>query len=486
MLSGAGPLGRSVEKDFAMGKTVKTINPATEQQLEELELTSSQQVEQALVRSKEAFRRWRRTPISERSMLMRAVARQLREDEAALARHATLEMGKPIAQARAEVQKCARTCDYFAEHGASMLADQPAASDATESYVCFDPLGAVLAVMPWNFPYWQVIRAAAPALMAGNVMLLKHALNVSRCAVEIDALFGRAGAPSGLFQTLLLEHGEVPALLGDERIVAATLTGSERAGMSIARESGNQIKKTVLELGGSDPFIVLADADIEAAAQTAAKARFQNTGQSCIAAKRFFVEAQVADAFNARFAAAVQALRTGDPLREDVDLGPLARGDLRDELDRQVRASIEAGARVLVGGKPIKGKGYYFEPTILVDVPPDAPALREETFGPVAAVVAVKDADEAVERANDSRFGLSANLWTRDLVRAKRLARELASGGVFINGMTASDPRLPFGGIKKSGYGRELSAFGLREFANIKTVWIGPMQGEASRNAGVE
>jgi acyl-CoA reductase-like NAD-dependent aldehyde dehydrogenase len=384
------------------------------------------------------------------------------------------------------VAKCARACEYFAEYAPALLRDEPAPSDAAQSYVCFEPLGTVLAVMPWNFPYWQVFRAAAPALMAGNAMLLKHALSVSRCALEIESVFSRAGAPAGLFRTVLLDHRSIPAIIQDDRIVAATLTGSERAGMSVARESGGAIKKTVLELGGSDPFIVLADADLEAAARTAVTARFQNTGQSCIAAKRIFVEAPIAQEFTARFVTGVQALRTGDPQSESVDIGPLAREDLRDELDRQVRATVDAGARLLAGGQPRKGRGYFYEPTVLADVPMGAPALTEELFGPAVPVVSVKDADEAILRANSSRFGLSANLWTRDLERAKRLARELESGGVFINGMTASDPRLPFGGIKKSGYGRELSAFGLREFVNIKTVWIGPAGGAGSQNAGVD
>ena len=469
-----------------MAKTFKTINPATEEVLEELDLYAPERVEQALAQAHAAFLRWRRTSLGERAQLLRAVALRLRDEEAALARHAVLEMGKPIRQARAEVAKCARACDYFAEHAPALLGDEPAPSDAAESYVCFEPLGTVLAVMPWNFPYWQVFRAAAPALMAGNTMLLKHALSVSRCALEIESLFTRAGAPAGLFQTLLLGHQSIPALIQDNRIVAATLTGSERAGMSVARESGGSIKKTVLELGGSDPFIVLADADVEAAAQTAVTARFQNTGQSCIAAKRFFVEARIAKEFTARFVAGVQALRTGDPQSEATDIGPLAREDLRDELDRQVRATLQAGARVLAGGQPRKGRGYFYEPTVLGEVPSGAPALTEELFGPVAPVISVADADEAIARANSSQFGLSANLWTRDLARAKRLARELESGGVFINGMTASDPRLPFGGIKKSGYGRELAAFGLREFVNIKTVWIGPAAGTGPKNAGVD
>jgi acyl-CoA reductase-like NAD-dependent aldehyde dehydrogenase len=476
----AAPRSSDVEKKF------KTINPATEGVLEEFELDSSERVEQALVRADTAFRHWRRTSLEERSRVLRAVALRLREQELALARHAMREMGKPITQARAEVAKCARACDYFAEHAPAMLGDERAPSDAGESYVCFDPLGTVLAVMPWNFPYWQVFRAAAPALMAGNAMLLKHALSVSRCALEIQSLFDRAGAPAGLFQTLLLGHESIPALIRDDRVVAATLTGSERAGASIARESGGCIKKVVLELGGSDPFIVLADADVEAAAEMAARARFQNTGQSCIAAKRFIVEAAVAEQFTTHFVTAVQALRTGDPEDEATDVGPLARGDLREDLDRQVKKSIEGGARVLVGGQPRNGKGYFYEPTVLVDVPPDAPALSEELFGPVAPIVIVRDAEQAIASANASRFGLSSNLWTRDIQRAKRLARELEAGGVFINGMTASDPRLPFGGIKKSGYGRELAAFGLREFVNVKTVWIGPEQGKQPRGAGVE
>lgn len=469
-----------------MSKTFKTTNPATEETLEELEFHSTAAVEQALARAQAAFVDWRRTSFERRSALLAAVASQLRQDEAKLARHAVLEMGKPLAQAKAEVQKCARACDYFAEHASALLADERAPSDASESYVAFDPLGTVLAVMPWNFPYWQVFRAAAPALMAGNAMLLKHALSVSRCALEIERIFSAAGAPQGLFQTLLIDHDAIPALIHDDRVVAATLTGSERAGVSVGREAGSVLKKAVLELGGSDPFIVLGDADVAAAAQTAVRARFQNNGQSCIAAKRFFVEQPVLEEFTSRFVAGVKALKVGDPLADGIDIGPLARVDLRDELERQVRASVELGARVLAGGKRVPGKGAFYEPTVLVDVPADAPALREELFGPAAPIVAVRDADEAIARANDSRFGLGSNLWTRDLDRARRLARQLEAGSVFINGMVASDARLPFGGIKKSGYGRELSSFGIREFVNVKTVWIGPAQNPEAQHANVE
>jgi succinate-semialdehyde dehydrogenase/glutarate-semialdehyde dehydrogenase len=469
-----------------MPRTFKTTNPATEEALEELEFHGADAVENALGRARAAFAEWRRTSFERRSALLAAVAARLREEEVTLARHAVLEMGKPLAQATAEVQKCARACAYFAEHASSMLADERASSDASESYVAFDPLGTVLAVMPWNFPYWQVFRAAAPALMAGNAMVLKHALNVSRCALEIERVFTRAGAPPGLFQTLLIDHDAIPALIRDDRVVAATLTGSERAGVSVGREAGGSLKKAVLELGGSDPFIVLRDADVAAAAQTAVRARFQNNGQSCIAAKRFFVEQPVLEEFTSRFVAGVKALKVGDPLADGIDIGPLARLDLRDELERQVRASVDAGARVLVGGKRPPGKGAFYEPTVLVDVPADAPALREELFGPAAPIVGVRDADEAIARANDSRFGLGSNLWTRDLERARRLARQLEAGSVFINGMVASDPRLPFGGVKKSGYGRELSSFGIREFVNVKTVWIGPAQNAEALHANVE
>jgi acyl-CoA reductase-like NAD-dependent aldehyde dehydrogenase len=466
--------------------TTKTTNPATEETLEEFELDSPARVEKALSAARAAFEGWRKTSFERRSELLRGVASRLREEEAKHAQHIVLEMGKPMKQARAEVAKCARACDYFAEHGPALLRDEAAESDASESYVSFEPLGPILAVMPWNFPYWQVFRAAAPALMAGNAMLLKHALSVSRCALEMAALFERAGAPKGLFQTLLIQHDTIGQLLADDRVVAATLTGSERAGVSLAREAGSNIKRTVLELGGSDAYIVLADADVALAAKTAVQARFQNTGQSCIAAKRFIVEARVASEFTERFIEGVRALKTGDPRRDDVDVGPLARGDLRDELERQVRATQQAGARILCGGKRPAGKGYYYEPTLLADVPSDSPAMVEEVFGPAAPIVSVPDEKAAVQTANATRFGLSNNLWTRDLERARRLARELESGGVFINGMTASDPRLPFGGVKKSGYGRELAVFGIREFVNVKTVWIGPVKNADPKPPNVE
>jgi acyl-CoA reductase-like NAD-dependent aldehyde dehydrogenase len=476
--AGAIPVGTLSAYDRAVTHTTTTVNPATEETLEHFEHDTPQRVEAALQAAREAFSTWRTAPIERRAELLRGVAARLRDEEATHARHILLEMGKPIQQARAEVAKCARACDYFAEQAPRLLADEAVPSDASESYASFEPLGPVLAVMPWNFPYWQVFRAAAPALMAGNVMLLKHALSVSRCALEIARVFERAGAPRGLFQTLLVDHQSVQTMLGDPRVVAATLTGSERAGVSLARDAGAQIKKTVLELGGSDAFIVLADADVE-------QARFQNAGQSCIAAKRFFVENAVASEFTERFIEGVRALRTGDPTNDATSVGPLARADLRDELERQVRSSLDAGARVLIGGKRPAGKGYFYEPTLLADVPPEAPVLTEEVFGPAAPIVIVRDADEAIAKANASRFGLSNNLWTRDLDKARRLARELESGGVFINGMTASDPRLPFGGIKKSGYGRELSVFGLREFVNVKTVWIGPGK-ESAQKGSVE
>jgi succinate-semialdehyde dehydrogenase/glutarate-semialdehyde dehydrogenase len=461
-------------------KTFQTQDPNTEEVLEELPFHTPGRVGAALDAARGAFEKWRHTPIEERADVLRRVAHLLRENREILACHAVREMGKPMTQARAEVAKCARATDWFANHAPELLADEPAPSDAAESYVAFDPLGTLLAVMPWNFPYWQVFRAAAPALMAGNTMILKHALNVTRCALEIETLFRQARAPEGVFQTLLIHHDRIPELLRDDRIAAATLTGSERAGVSIGKEAGSNVKKTVLELGGSDAFIVLADADIDAAAETAVRARFQNNGQSCIAAKRFFIEESVFEAFTTRFVAGVRALKVGDPGNATTDIGPLARADLREELDRQVRATIAAGARVLVGGKPMRGKGYFYEPTVLVDVPPNSPALAEELFGPVAPLVPVRDVADAVARANASRYGLGGNLWTRDIEGAKRIARELQSGSVFINGMTASDPRLPFGGIKKSGHGRELSSFGIREFVNIKTIWIGPQIHESA------
>lgn len=476
--STVGPTGMGGACSRAVTHTTKTINPATEETLEVLELDSPQRVEAALAAASSAYDAWRRAPMARRAELLKAVAGELRAEAGAHAAHITREMGKPIQQARAEVAKCARACDYFAEHGPRSLDAEPAPSDVPDSFVSFEPLGPILAVMPWNFPYWQVFRAAAPALLAGNVMLLKHALSVSRCALEIARAFERAGAPRGLFQTLLIQHDTVSALMNDRRVAAATLTGSERAGAALARQAGSEIKKTVLELGGSDAYIVLADADVALAAKTAVQARFQNAGQSCIAAKRFFIEEAVAAEFTERFVEGVRALRTGDPTLDDTGMGPLARGDLRDELERQVRSSVDMGARVIVGGRRRPGKGFFYEPTLLVDVPHGAPVLTEEVFGPAAPIVIVRDADEAVARANDTRFGLSNNLWTRDLDRARALARELDSGGVFINGMTASDPRLPFGGVKKSGYGRELAAFGLREFVNVKTIWVGPARGE--------
>jgi succinate-semialdehyde dehydrogenase/glutarate-semialdehyde dehydrogenase len=383
-------------------------------------------------------------------------------------------MGKSITEAEAEVEKCAWNCDFFAENAERFLTDEIVPSNASESYVAFRPLGVVLAIMPWNFPYWQVFRFAAPTLMAGNTTVLKHASNVSRVALEIERIFQEAGLPQGVLRTVLVPGSETGRLIEDSRIAAVTLTGSEAAGVEVAATSGHVLKKTVLELGGSDPFIVLEDADLDEAAQVAVTARFQNNGQSCIAAKRFIVVDSVAEAFEQKFVANTARLKVGDPLEYDTRIGPLARKDLQETLDQQVQQSIRQGAKVLIGGKAREGKGNFYEPTILTNVTPQMSVFTDETFGPVAAVIRARDTEHALELANDSNFGLSSNLWTRNIEQARELTARIEAGGVFINGMTASDPRLPFGGVKRSGYGRELSSFGIREFVNVQTVWIGP------------
>lgn len=454
--------------------SIQSINPATEEVIETFELYNERQVHEALHEARHAFLSWRDTSFEQRSILLKRVAAYLREHKARLAQIATLEMGKPIVEAEAEVEKCAFNCEFYAENAEKFLADEPVKANATESYVAFRPLGVVLALMPWNFPYWQVFRFAAPALMAGNTAVLKHASNVSRVALEIEHIFQACGLPQGAFKTVLVPGAETRPLIEDQRIAAVTLTGSEEAGIAVAAASGHVLKKNVLELGGSDAFIVLEDADLDAAAQMAVKARFQNTGQSCIAAKRFIVVEAIADAFTQKFVEAASKLKLGDPLNRETQIGPMARGDLRESLEQQLAASVKMGAKVALGGKRAEGKGYFFEPTIVTGVTTEMSLFREETFGPVAAVIRARDTNHAVELANDSIFGLGGNLWTRDIERGRQIARRLESGGVFINGMTASDPRLPFGGVKHSGYGRELSSFGIHEFVNIQTVWIGP------------
>ena len=454
--------------------SIQSINPATGEVLKTFEPYSITQVEQALQEASKAFKRWRVTSFDERAVLFHRAASYLRDHKEELARLATLEMGKPIVEAEAEVEKCALNCDFYADNAERFLADQPIETNATSSYVEFQPLGVVLALMPWNYPFWQVFRFAAPALMAGNTAVLKHASNVSICALKIEHIFEESGFPQGIFRTVLVPGAETGSLIADRRIAAVTLTGSDVAGVAVASASGQVLKKNVLELGGSDAFIVLEDADLDGAAQMAVKARFQNTGQSCIAAKRFIVVESVAKAFEQKFVEAAKQLTLGDPLQRETQIGPMARGDLRDALDQQVSTSVTMGARVLLGGRPLEGRGYFYEPTIITQVTTEMPMFCEETFGPAAAVIYARDGEHAIELANESDYGLGGNLWTSDIERGRRLARDLESGGVFINGMTASDPRLPFGGIKRSGYGRELSSYGIREFVNIQTVWIGP------------
>ncbi len=451
---------------------MKAINPATEEVLADYPEHASAQVRERLRRADEAFRTWRQFPFADRAKPMQRLAELLRSQSPRHARLMTDEMGKPIAASEGEVEKCAWVCEFYAEQGERFLAPQPVETAASQSLVRYDPLGPVLAIMPWNFPYWQVFRFAAPAVMAGNVALLKHASNVPGCALAMEELFREAGFPEGVFTSLLISAQQVEALIADPVVRAVTITGSEPAGRSVGAAAGEQLKKVVLELGGSDPFLVLDDADIATTAKAAAKARTINSGQSCIAAKRFIVDQRIADDFEEAFVAEMQNLHVGDPLDRKNDVGPLARADLRDDLHDQVRRSLAAGAVLRCGGSRLPGRGYYYAPTVLSGVTPEMPAFEEETFGPVAAVLRARDTAEAIELANRSRFGLGASLWTSDPERAAALAGEIEAGSVFVNEVVKSDPRLPFGGIKASGFGRELSHHGIREFVNIKTVWV--------------
>jgi succinate-semialdehyde dehydrogenase / glutarate-semialdehyde dehydrogenase len=451
---------------------IATINPATGEVVKTFEPLSAAQIEQKLQLAVAAFRAHRRTPFAERASKMIRAAEILEKEKDECARLMTLEMGKPLKAAVAEALKCAGGCRYYAENAEKFLADEVVETGAKRSFIRYLPIGPILAVMPWNFPFWQVFRFAAPALMAGNVGLLKHASNVPQCALKIEDILRRAGFAEGVFQTLLIGSGPVDGILNDSRVVAATLTGSEQAGIQVGVSAAKRIKKVVLELGGSDPFIVMPSADLDAAVATAVDARIQNNGQSCIAAKRFIVSEKIADEFESRFVRRMQDLRVGDPFDDKTQLGPLASADAVASLDADVKKSVAAGARVLTGGHPLSGPGNFYAPTVLTDIPKDSPAYREEFFGPVASVFRVKDVDQAIQIANDSRFGLGASAWTNDPAETERFINELDAGMVFLNKMVASDPRLPFGGVKYSGHGRELALQGIREFVNIKTVWI--------------
>jgi succinate-semialdehyde dehydrogenase/glutarate-semialdehyde dehydrogenase len=454
-------------------EVITTINPTTEAVIERIPYMDRSAIEGKFDRAFCAGLEWAAASMDARADVLKRVASTLRSQSETLAKVAVTEMGKPIVQARAEIEKCAWSMEYFASEAGAMLSPQDAPSNASRSYVAFRPLGTVLAIMPWNFPYWQVFRAAGPALMAGNSMLLKHAWNTTRCGLEIERVFAEAGAPDGLFGTLLMTNEEIDESIGDRRISAVTLTGSERAGVAVASAAGAALKKCVLELGGSDAFVVLKDADLEKAVKTAVTARFQNNGQSCIAAKRFIVVDKVYDQFLHGFVELTQAQKQGDPMEEGVVLGPMARGDLLKGLQEQVSATLARGATLCLGGHPVDRQGYFYQPTIVGDVVPGMTMFDEETFGPAAAVVRARDAEHAIDLANASSYGLGFSIWTRDTALAETLAGRVEAGAVFVNGMVASDPRLPFGGVKKSGYGRELSTFGIHEFVNIQTVWLG-------------
>ena len=450
---------------------IASINPATGETLRTFEPLTPAALDQKLAHASAAFLSYRKTSFAARAGWLSNAARILEESKQEYGRIMTLEMGKTLPSAIAEAEKCALGCRYYAENGERHLADESIPTNASRSFVRYQPIGPVLAVMPWNFPFWQVFRFAAPALMAGNVGLLKHSSNVPQCALAIEDILRRAGFPDGAFQTLLIGAGQTASVLADDRVAAATLTGSEPAGRAVAAQCGDRIKKTVLELGGSDPFIVMPSADLDAAISTAVKARTINNGQSCIAAKRFIVADSIYETFERRFVETMKALQVGDPMLPATDVGPLATSAIREELHAQVERAVAARARLLLGGHMIAGPGYFYEPTVLAGVPRQSDIFREELFGPVAMLFRVKDAAEAIDLANDSPFGLGSSVWTRDAAEQSRFIDEIEAGAVFVNSMVASDPRLPFGGVKRSGYGRELGVFGIREFVNIKTVW---------------
>ncbi len=451
--------------------TIASINPATGETLKTFTPLTEAEIESKLSLAASTFNNYRKSPFELRKKRLLKAGEILEKDAQQWAELMTMEMGKPIKSAVAEAKKCALVCRYYAENAEQFLADKIIESDASHSYVSYQPLGAVLAVMPWNFPFWQVLRFAAPALMAGNVGLLKHASNVPQCALALETIFKGAGFPVGTFQTLLIESRQVESVLRDSRVKAATLTGSEPAGQSVASIAGQELKKTLLELGGSDPFIVLEDADLEEAATVAVTARMLNNGQSCIAAKRFILHDSIADKFEKLLLTKFQSLKVGDPTDENTDIGPLATPAILKDLDLQVEKTIKMGAKALIGGKPLGGKGNFYPPTILKNIPPDSPGMSEEFFGPVALMFRVNDLKEAIALANNTSFGLGASVWTANEKYIETCIRDIEAGAVFINGLVKSDPRLPFGGIKRSGYGRELGIEGLHEFVNLKTIW---------------
>ena len=465
---------------------IATVNPATGETLRTFAPLRDEEIQEKLQKSVEAFRRNRNRSFVERALRMRKSADLLDQRQKELGKLITIEMGKPVKAAIAEINKCALVCRYYADHAAEFLADEPVKTEA-ETFIRYEPLGPILAVMPWNFPFWQVFRFAAPALMAGNVGLLKHASSVPQCALAIETTFRDGGFSDGEFQTLLITSEQVQRVLDDERVKAATLTGSEPAGASVASTAAKQIKKSVLELGGSDPFVVMPSANLEDAVNTAVRARIVNNGQSCIAAKRFIIHEKIADPFEQRFVEAMKALKVGDPMDASTEIGPLATPQIVSDIEKQVQRSVAAGAKVLTGGKRIGERGNFYAPTVLSQIPPNSPAACEETFGPVASLFRVRDAEEAIAVANDTKFGLAASVWTRDRHEAARFIDGIETGQVFVNAMVASDPRVPFGGVKHSGFGRELGVFGIREFVNIKTVWIAKLDGSgASHSSATE